>query len=209
MKRKLTPSEVIFNVDTIDSESLISGGIPEYDKAYKKISRALSIKKEGYNLYLVDTFSKDKLNSLIKFIEEQYKTLDAPKDICYATLRDEKKPEVIFVSNGKGKKLKKTVEDIKTYYLEVIEEFYNTSSSEEKDTLIEEIETKRNGYITKLMDMAKDEGFEVKATTRGFAFIPLKDGVAMTEKEYDTLDEAYKEKIISKVSVLKKKAEVV
>lgn len=209
MKRELTPSEVIFNLKCNGIEDLDSEGIPEYEEAYKKISRALGIKKEGYNLYLVDSFSKEKLNSLKTYIEDQYKTLDAPKDICYVTLKDEKKPEVIFVSNGKGNKLKKTVEDFKTYYLEAIEEFYNSSSSDEKDTLIDEIETKRNDYITQLMDMAKDEGFDVKATTRGFAFIPLKDGVAMTEKEYDTLDEGNKDKIVSKVTSLKKRAEVV
>lgn len=209
MKKELTPNEVILSLNLTGTDNFENGGIEEYDEAYKKISRALSIDKEGYNLYLVDTFSKDKLKTLISYIEEQYKTLDAPKDICYVTLEDEKKPEAIFVDNGKGNKLMKTVEDLKGYYLETIEEFYNSSSSNEKDNLIDQIETKRNDYIAELMDMAKEEGFEVKATTRGFAFIPLKDGVAMTEKEYDTLDEIKKDKIVSKVTNLKKRAEVV
>lgn len=209
MKKELTPNEVIFSKEFISSKNIEDWGIPEYDKAYKKISRALSIEKEGYNLYLIDSFSKDKMKSLISYIEEQYKNLDAPKDICYVTLEDEKKPEVIFVSNGKGNKLKETMENLKNHYLETIEDFYNSSSNNEKDILIDEIETKRNDYISQLMDMAKKEGFDVKATTRGFAFIPLKDGAAMTEKEYDTLEEGNKDKIVSKVTNLKKKAEVV
>ena len=69
----------------------------------KKLKEHLSIKKEGYNLYLIDTFSNDNIKSLMSFIEEEYKNLDSPKDICYVTLEDENKPEAIFVANGKAK----------------------------------------------------------------------------------------------------------
>ena len=65
-------------------------GISEFNDAYKKIERAISIDKEGYNLYLIDTFSKDKLKELINFIEKKYKDLEAPRDICYVTLEDDK-----------------------------------------------------------------------------------------------------------------------
>ena len=111
MKKELTPKEILFKLSIQNSEELKNTeGIPEFNEAYKRISRALSIDKEGYNLYLIDSFSKDKLKELISYIEEEYKELNSPKDICYVTLGDEKRPEPIFVSNGKGSKLKETVE---------------------------------------------------------------------------------------------------
>ena len=46
--------------------------------------------------------------------------------------------------------------------------------------------------------MAKEEGFEVKATSKGFAFIPLSGDEAMTEKEYDDLEDENKNVIVAK-----------
>lgn len=40
-----------------------------------------------------------------------------------------------------------------------------------------------------LIKSAKEEGFDLKATSSGFAFIPLVDGEAMTEEEFDDLEE--------------------
>ena len=211
MREKITPNEIKFELpkpEDINIEK--TRGIPEWEDAYKKIKRALSIKKEGYNLYLIDTFSNDNIKSLMSFIEEEYKNLDSPKDICYVTLEDENKPEVIFVANGRGKKLKETVSNIKSSYLEVIDDFYSDSTNEEKDFLVEDVENKRNDYLNELISMAKDEGFEVKATSRGFAFMPLNgEEGAMTEKEYDSLEENHKDIIVAKAGVLKKRAEVI
>ena len=207
MKRELTPSEIKFKISVTDNEDKEgTKGISEFNNAYRKIERALSIDKEGYNLYLIDTFSRDKLNELIKFVEEKYKDLEAPRDICYVTLEDINKPEAIFVSNGQGNKLKEAVDNIKNSYLEAIDDFYSDSTNDEKDYLVEEIQTKRNNYLNELMKMAKDEGFEVKATNKGFAFIPLSGDEAMTEKEYDNLEEENKNVIVAKASTLKKKA---
>ncbi|MGL4108591.1 AAA family ATPase [Clostridium sp. LP20] len=210
MKRELTPSEILFNVDLNEGDGKIKlKDIPEISYAYKKIRRAISIEKEGYNLYLIDTFSKDKLKDISNFIEDLYKDAEAPSDICYVTMSESRRPEAIFLTNGKGKELKDAVNNIKTSYYDVAMEFYNSSSDSEKDSIIDEIHSKRTSYIGELMDMAKVEGFDVKATTGGFAFIPLKEGEAMTEKEYDDLSEDNKDSIVVKASSLKKKAEVV
>ena len=186
-----------------------TNGIKEFNDAYKKIERAINIDKEGYNLYLIDTFSKDKLKELTAFIEKKYKDLEAPRDICYVTLEDVNRPEAIFVANGKGKKLKETVDDIKSCYLEAVDDFYRDSSNDEKDYLVADIQNKRNSYINQLTKMAKEAGFEVKVTSKGFAFIPLSGDEAMTEKEYDDLEDENKNVIVAKAGTLKKKAETI
>ena len=208
MKRELTPSEIMFKLEVTDTDAdKGTKGIKEFNDAYKKVERAINIDKEGYNLYLIDTFSKDKLKDLTTFIEKKYKDLEAPRDICYVTLEDVNRPEAIFVANGKGKKLKETVDDIKNCYLEAVDDFYGDSSNDEKDYLVEDIQNKRNSYINELTKMAKEEGFEVKATSKGFAFIPLSGDEAMTEKEYDDLEDENKNVIVAKAGNLKKKAE--
>lgn len=208
MRKELTPKEVIFNFEISESEGVKKlKDIDEIKSNYKKIKRALNIKKEGYNLYLIDTFSKEKVDELVLFIEEEYKSLEPPSDICYVTLKENKKPFPIFLTNGRGKELKEEIKNLKEEYLIKAIEFYNTSSNEEKDTIVDDIHSKRNTYISELMEVAKKEGFDVKATSGGFAFIPLDNGEVMTEKEYDDLPVDEKDIILNKASGLKEIAE--
>ncbi|MFQ6999890.1 MAG: hypothetical protein ACLRRH_00820 [Clostridium sp.] len=62
MKRKLTPNEVLYNVDFHEkNESLKLKDISEIKTFYEKIKDGITIEEEGYNLYLIDSFSKEKL----------------------------------------------------------------------------------------------------------------------------------------------------
>lgn len=209
MKKKLTPNEVLYNVDFHEkNESLKLKDIPEIKTFYEKIKDGITIEEEGYNLYLIDSFSKEKLKNVMDYIKKIYKLKKAPKDICYVTLKDKKKPEVLTLKNGKGKVLKETIEEIKKSYLNSVRSFYNGSSDLEKDLIIEKIHEKRTSYIEELVILSKDEGFHIKPTNGGFAFFPLKEeGEIMTEKEYEDLPENNKESIMAKASYLKEKAE--
>ena len=69
MRKELNPNEILFDLSIPENDEFKEiQGIPEFNEAYKRISRALSIDKEGYNLYLIDSFSKDKLKELISYI---------------------------------------------------------------------------------------------------------------------------------------------
>ncbi|OOM06671.1 AAA family ATPase [Clostridium saccharobutylicum] len=211
MKKELTPNEIIFCAsckDAIKQSSI--NRIPEVMTTLSKIKKALTIDKDGYNIYYVDSFSKEKLEFLQKYIDGIYENYPAPKDICYVTSQEKIKPIVLFLQNGKGTLLKDMIEDIKEKYLKCIVSFYSSSSDDEKENILEEINEKRNSYISALMAMAKSKNFDVKSTSGGFVFIPLKDeGIEMTQDEYDELENDTQESIEKQASNLKKEAEAI
>ncbi|EHI97972.1 peptidase S16 lon domain protein [Clostridium sp. DL-VIII] len=209
MKKELTPSEIIFCASCTDTiKKNKNDRIPELTPTLNKIKKSLTIQKDGYNIYYVDSFSKEKMKKLIENINGVYETLPPPKDICYVTSLDQLNPIALFLPNGKGSLLKEMIEDIKEKYLECIINFYSNSSDDEKEEIIEEISEKRSNYITKLMESAKTKNFDVKATSGGFVFIPLKDeGNEMTENEYEKLESTTQETIESQATKLKKEAE--
>lgn len=210
MKRELTLSEVLFNFSTKEGEAKGElKDVPQINSFYKKIEKAISIKDKNYNLFIIDKFSDQRLKKIIQCVEQVFSDTKPPSDICYAIDKDANKPRAIFVENGNGKKLKLSVNNIKDRYYEVCTEFYNTSSDEEKDKIIEEVSLKRSKYMAELIDMANEDNFEVKTTKSGFAFIPLKDGEIMTEDDYDKLSDSKKDLIIIKASELKHKAEII
>ncbi|WP_459480373.1 AAA family ATPase [Clostridium saccharoperbutylacetonicum] len=211
MKRELTPNEIIFCTSNAEKarKSNISK-IPEFTATLNKIEKSLSIQKEGYNIYYVDSFSKERLNELVEYVKSVYEKLPPPKDICYATSQENSNPIPLFLPKGKGSLLKDMIEEIKEKYFECILEFYSSSSDDEKEGIIEDISEKRSNYITKLMDSAKKKNFEVKATSGGFVFIPLKDeGKEITENEYEQLENVTQENIEREASKLKKEAEII
>lgn len=210
MKKELTLKEIIYDLEYVnEGDGVTIKDIPEINTPYNEIKAALNIRRQGYNLYIIDSFSKDKIDGLVNFIDNEYKSLKPPSDICYATIKDIKSPFPIFVSNGKGKSLKKEIKKLKEEYMINFLEFFNMSSDDEKDEIVENIHLKRNKYIGELVEVAKQDGFDVKATSGGFAFIPLNEGEVMTEKEYDELDIKDKDIIIQKASKLKERAEII
>lgn len=212
MMKELTPNEIIFCKPFVEEvkKQMSINNIPEITATLNKIKKALSIEKDGYNIYYVDSFSKEKVENLIEYIEELYENSEAPKDICYITLEDQISPIVLFLPSGKGSLLKEMIEDIKSKYLECIMNFYNSSVDDEKESILEDINEKRSEYIAKLMDMAKAKNFDVKATSGGFVFIPLKDeGEEMSQAEYDELENDTQDSIEKQASKLKKEAEVI
>lgn len=211
MKKELTPSEIIFCAgSTENTRKSTINKIPEFTVILNKIEKNLSIQKDGYNIYYVDSFSKERLKELVECVERIYEKLPPPKDICYVTSQENINPIALFLPNGKGNLLKDMIREIKENYFECILDFYSSSSDDEKEDIIEDISEKRNNYISKLMKSAKNKNFDVKATSGGFVFIPLKgEEHEMTEDEYDKLENDTQETIEKEASKLKKEAEVI
>lgn len=208
---ELSSHDIVYNFDFKDIDLREDKfNLPEYKwEVYENIRTALEIEEEGYNVYLIDDFSKVKLKNLKDYIEEILKDRGRPKDICYVIKEDAEKPYPLYISNGKGYLLKTIIEEIQDTYFKTIYEFYNGSTNKEKEEIIEVIQKKRNELITELMDNAHNQGFDLRSTSKGFTFIPVTDGEIMTEKEYDALEPKRKEEILNKVNDLKiKSAEI-
>lgn len=202
---ELSSHDVIYDFDFGDIElEEEKFSIAEYKKdVYRKIKTALEIDRDGYNIYLVDDFSKTKLRNIREYIKEMYKDRGKPQDICYVIKEDPERPYPIYISGGKGYLLKETLVKIQKKYLNVVYNFYNGAAIKEKEEIIDDIQTRRTKLVTKLMDSSKEKGFKIKSNDNGFTFVPIKDDDIMTEVEYDDLGEEEKKEILDKVTELK------
>lgn len=205
---ELLSQDIIYNFEMKDIENNVDRfSMPEYvDEVYEKIRISLGINEEGYNVYLIDDFSKFKLENILDYVKEILMKQSKPKDICYLIKEDENKPFPICLSGGKGTKLKEAMDHLQDKYFRVAYDFYNGDINKEKEEIIDKIQKKRTDLVNELMSSANELGFEIKSSNKGFTFIPLKSGEIMTEKEYDSLETEKKQKILSKVSELKNKS---
>lgn len=177
--------------------------LPEYKIVYNKLNLAMNIDKMGFNVYLIDDFSKDKLENLKEYIKTLLKHRSKPRDICYVIMDDEKSPIPMLLPNGMGKEFKETIEELQSTYLDCVYEFYNGNSDIEKEDIINGIQKKRSDLISKLIKAAEEDGFNMKTTSTGFTFIPLASGEMMSENEFEELSVTEREGILEKVNKLK------
>jgi predicted ATP-dependent protease len=204
MKRVLKPSEVLYDFELVEDREIEGEFImPQYKDVYNKIKISLLLDAEGYNIYLVDEFCKDRVKHIIKYVKHILKDGNPPKDICYVIKENSNEPVSLFVNNGYGNKLKKMVNEIQEFYAESIFKFYNGIDNKEKEQLINTIKDRRSKIIGDLIKVSREFGFNIKASGDGFTFIPLIDGKEMTEDEYDNLKEEEKIDILNKVDELK------
>lgn len=204
MKRVLKPSEVLYDFKIVEDREIEGEFImPQYKDVYNKIKTSLLLDAEGYNIYLVDEFCKDRVKHITKYVEHILKDGNPPKDICYVIKENSNEPVSLFVNNGYGNKLKKMVHKIQEFYAESIFKFYNGIDNKEKEQLINTIKERRSKIIGDLVKVSREFGFNIKASGDGFTFIPLIDGKEMTEDEYDNLKEEEKIDILNKVDELK------
>ena len=84
MKRVLKPSEVLYDFELVEDREIEGEFImPQYKDVYNKIKISLLLDAEGYNIYLVDEFCKDRVKHIIKYVKHILKDGNPPKDICY------------------------------------------------------------------------------------------------------------------------------
>lgn len=210
MYRKLDPEEVIYNMKY--SEDINYDEERTYNKDsefYKAIRKGLNIDERGYNIYIIDKFSKNKLEDIMNYMNETLIDKHKPCDICYITFDNSQNVESMIVPNGYGKKFHEHLDTIKKLYIKLTYKFYNDSDNMEHEKIIADVQKKKNFILNEIIDEAEKEGFQFKVTEGGFNFIPLKDGLGMTEKEYDTLSVNDKDIILDKIRELKKKTNAV
>ncbi|MGL5633674.1 MAG: AAA family ATPase [Sarcina sp.] len=173
MKRELTPSEIIYNENFLLDEYK-NTTLSKVD-TYETIEEALNIDKDGFHIYLVEDFSNKKLKNLMGKVDSFLKNKNKPKDICYITFDNLREPKVLIIKNSYGIKLKHYLEKVIDLYSERIFAFYNSDVNEEKEKIIDNVSRIRSDYIEDLIESAKNEGFELKATSIGITFVPIEE----------------------------------
>jgi lon-related putative ATP-dependent protease len=167
------------------------------NRAIDSIMFGLSIKKQGYNLFLSGSpglGKKTLINSILKRMAAKEKV---PNDWCYVFNFDNpKEPKAISIPPGKGKEFKSDMEDfIKLLRVDIPKAFESKEFEEEKNKLSDKYSTQKEKYFKGLREFGSKNSIQVQFTPTGIATVPLVNNKPAQQQQFENLDEETKSKL--------------
>ena len=191
---KMTCNPNVFNFDTTEELTGIQEGIGQ-DRGIKALEFGLQVNVKGYNLYLEGPSGVGKTMYTKNYLNKIAAKQKAPSDWCYIYNFDKpNEPIAVELPAGQGKEFKDSMDGfIKEIRKDIQKTFNNDDFEKEKALIKHEFEEKRAALLEKLNQEAAKYNFEVKAAQNGIYMMPVVNGKAIEEEEFEKLDNEIKQ----------------
>ncbi len=173
-------------------------------RALNAVRFGISIRRDGYNLYVLGPSGVGKRTIVQSFLEHKATNDPRPSDWCYVqNFEEPHKPRALRFPPGRGARfvadMENLVEDLRSSIPGALE-------TEEHKTQVQQIEQEtrefQNRALQELTDRAQTQGIQVIRTHAGFALAPSRDGKVLEPERYDQLSEAERNEIQGKIERL-------
>lgn len=197
MLRKLTPAELkqccdpsIFKFRSTDELEPLSDIIGQ-ERAVRAMEFGLKINHKGYNIFMTGLTGTGKTSYAKAVVAETARKRPIPDDIIYVyNFTNPEKPVALNLPAGRGTEFSQDMENL---IAEIKEEIFRAFDNEEfehqKQIVIDKYQKLSLEILEKLDDMAKQEGFTLQKSAQGIATIPLSEGKAMSQEEFEALSD--------------------
>ncbi len=191
---KMTCNPNIFAFDTTEELEPIQEGIGQ-DRGIKALEFGLQVDVKGYNLYLEGPSGVGKTMCTKNYLQKIAAKKKVPFDWCYIYNFDNpNEPIAVSLPAGQGKEFKDSMDGfIKEIRKDIRKTFNNDDFEKEKAIIKQEYEAKRYALLEKLNEDASKYNFQVKAAQNGIYMMPIVNGKAIEEEEFEQLDEEIKQ----------------
>ena len=200
---KMTCNTSIFDFETTEELEPIQSGIGQ-DRGIKALEFGLQVNVKGYNLYLEGPSGVGKTMYTKNYLDKIASKQRPPHDWCYIYNFDNpNEPIAVDLPAGQGKEFKEAMEGfIKEIKKDIKKTFNNDDFEKEKALIKQEFETKRSALLEQLNKEASKYDFQVKTAQNGIYMMPVVDGKAIEEEEFDKLDVDIKKQYEEKSTIV-------
>ena len=190
---KMTCNPDIFKFETTENLEPITTGIGQ-DRGIKALEFGINVDIKGYNIYLEGPSGVGKTMYTKNYLRKIAKKKKVPQDWCYIyNFNNPNEPIAVSLQAGHGKEFKEDMENfIKEIKKDIKDTFNNDDFEKEKALIRQEYEEKREKLMNKLEKDALEQSFQVKSAQNGIYMMPILEGRALKEEEFEKLDETIK-----------------
>ena len=191
---KMTCDTKIFDFDTTQELENITTGIGQ-ERGIKALEFGLQVDVKGYNLYIEGPSGVGKTMYTKNYLNKISKKQKTPCDWCYIYNFDNpNEPIAVSLPAGQGKEFKNAMDGFILEVKKDIKKTFNADDFEKEKALLKhEFEEKRSSILEKLNIDASKHNFQVKSSQNGIYMMPVVNGKAIDEEEFDKLDNSIKQ----------------
>lgn len=174
------------------------------DRGIKALEFGINVDVRGYNLYIEGPSGVGKTMYTKNYLNIISKKKKVPQDWCYIyNFENPNEPIAVSLPAGGGREfcdlMDHFIDDVK---IDIKSTFNNEEFEKERALIKQEFEEKRNVLMEKLNQKSSQYGFQVKASQTGIYMMPVMNGKAMAEEEFNKLDENIKKEYEDKSSIV-------
>ena len=182
-------------------------GVLAQDRATQAIKFGMGMKDFDYNIFVAGE-PKTGLTYIARtFLEKRAAEEPTPPDWCYVyNFKEPDSPKNIKLSAGRGKELKKSMEQFVQTLQAKIPEVFDSDDYRTKEAEVHQaFERKRRELIDALSAKAREDGFILQFSQVGMVIIPAsEEGQAMSQEELSALPEEKKSELREKSDQLQR-----
>ncbi|MCZ6508700.1 MAG: ATP-binding protein, partial [Acidobacteria bacterium] len=176
------------------------------ERAVRAIRFGLDIQSPGYNVFVAGLSGTGKGSIVRRFLTKLSADQPVPSDVVYVNnFEDPDSPRALFLPAGKGHRLRDaTAELVEDLHEQVPKAFEGKDYEEQRRSTAESHQERKQELLDQLEGVARERGFELKSTPMGFRTVPIRDGKALTQEEYEALKEEPRDELDEQMERLEK-----
>ena len=192
---KMNCNTDMFKFDSTTEElNPIQTGIGQ-DRGIKALEFGLQVDVKGYNLYLEGPSGVGKTMYTKNYLDKIASKKKTPSDWCYIyNFENPNEPIAVELPAGQGREFKESMDGFIKEIRKDIQKTFNADDFEKEKALLKQAyEEKRSELLDKLNEEASKYNFQVKSAQNGIYMMPVVDGKAIEEEEFEKLDNSIKQ----------------
>lgn len=173
-------------------------------RALDAVRFGITIRREGYNLYVLGPPGVGKRTIVQSFLEKKSADEPTPDDWCYVNNFDNPhQPRALRLPAGRGPKF---VQDLGILFEDLHTAIPAALEMEEHRNRLQEVEAevkeRQSQAFQSLAEKSSERGIQLIRTPAGFALAPTRDGEVLSPEQYEKLTDEQREKIQAAVDEL-------
>jgi lon-related putative ATP-dependent protease len=178
-------------------------------RAMDALRFGVSIRHEGYNLFVLGPPGLGKRSAVRQFLEKKAHETPEPADWCYINnFAQSHRPRTLRLPSGRGEELRQDMEALVNYLRSAIPVLFDSDEYRAKvEAIQEEFQKQQEQMVRELSSEAEKQEIALMRTAEGFAFAPTRNNEVIAPEEYEKLPKEEKERIDAAIAVFQERLE--
>ncbi|MFQ5745113.1 MAG: Lon protease family protein, partial [Acidobacteriota bacterium] len=185
-----------FEFETTDDLVPLEGIIGQ-QRAVSAIEFGIDIGSPGFNVFVAGLSGTGKSSIVRRLLKRIAADRPVPDDWFYVhNFDDPDTPQALALPAGMGHTFRDDMQElIGALQEQVPKAFEGKEYEEQRRRTAERHQERKQELMEELEGLARKRGFELKSTPMGFRTIPIREGKALTQEEYEEMIEADRKKL--------------